>query len=72
MNDELIMNNYLLNLKSTVEVFVHVDKLKQGLDEIMSAQEKVYNEMTKFGWYSVNNVKISQISEVINKLNSKN
>lgn len=82
MNDELIMNNYLLNLKSTVEVFVHGtlessnsnvrSKLKQGLDEIMSAQEKVYNEMTKFGWYSVNNVEISQISEVINKLNSKN
>ncbi|MBQ9318009.1 MAG: spore coat protein [Bacilli bacterium] len=82
MNDELIMNNYLLNLKSTVEVFVHGTlessnisvraTLKECLDEIMNAQEKVYNEMTKYGWYSVNNVEISQITQVLNKLNSKN
>ncbi len=82
MNDELIMNNYLLILKSTVEVYVHgtlessnesIRKtLKDNLDDIMTSQADTYDLMTKNGWYSVNNVNGNVISETLNKVNSKN
>ena len=60
MNDQLLMDNYLLVLKSTVEVYVHGTLessnkdvralLKDGLDETMMAQARTYDEMTKYGW----------------------
>lgn len=82
MNDQLIMDNYLLILKSTVEVYVHgtlessnrevKSLLKECLNNILSSQEKTYNEMTKYGWYSVNNVDVATIQETYNKLQNKN
>lgn len=82
MNDQLIMENYLLVLKSTVEVYVHGtlessnsdirSLLKEGLDEIMSAQARTYDEMTKYGWYTVNNVDNTTIMQTINMIKSKN
>ena len=59
MNDKLIMENYLLVLKSTVEVYVHGtlessnndirNALKNGLDTIMNSQANTYQEMVKYG-----------------------
>lgn len=82
MNSELIMNNYLLVLKSTVEVYVHgtiessnkdsKELLKQCLNDTLDSQEKTYNLMTEYGWYQVNNVEITEIKKVINEINSKN
>lgn len=82
MNDKLLMDNYLLVLKSTVEVYVHgtlessnkdiKELLKQGLDETMSAQARTYEEMTKYGWYTINNVEITTIKQTLNKLQSQN
>lgn len=82
MNNQIIMENYLLVLKSTVEVFVHGtlessnkdihDELKNGLDEIMVSQENTYNEMTKYGWYQVNNVDSNTINQTYMKLQNKN
>ncbi len=82
MNDQLIMDNYLLILKSTVEVYVHGTLessnndvrmcLKDNLNEIMSCQARTYDEMTKYGWYPVNNVDTSVIKETLNKIESKN
>ena len=82
MNDKLIMDNYLLILKSTVEVFVHGtlessnsysrDILKYGLDEIMSCQARTYDKMTEYGMYSVSNVDVSEISKTLNKVTSGN
>jgi len=82
MNDELIMNNYLLVLKSTVEVFVHGTLessnnstrklLKTALFDIMSAQARTYDEMVKNNWYQVNNVKISEVNNVYKKMLKKN
>ena len=79
MNDELLMENYLLILKSTVEVYVHGtlessnenvrDLLKNGLDETMKHQSRCYQEMTKNGWYTINNVKSSVINQTLNGLN---
>ena len=81
MNDQLIMENYLLILKSTVEVYVHGtlessnedvrELLKSGLDSTMSYQADTYDEMTTFGWYEINNVKESQIKQTYNKCKNK-
>ena len=78
MDDKLIMNNYLLILKSTVEVYVHgtlessnddVRKiLKHGLDETMSSQRDTFDLMTEYGWYDVSNVNNTSINQVLKKL----
>lgn len=82
MNDQLLMDNYLLILKSTVEVYVHgtlessnsdiKNLLKEGLDETMTHQANTYNEMTKYGWYQINNVETSSIKQTLNKLQNQN
>lgn len=82
MNDKLIMENYLLVLKSTVEVYVHGTLessnenvrlvLKKGLDEIMNMQASTYTLMTKYGWYQVNNVDKNIIKETLTKLQNSN
>lgn len=78
MNDQLIMDNYLLILKSTVEVYVHGTlessnpdirlTLKEGLDNTMSAQARTYDEMTRYGWYQINNVQASDITKTLNNI----
>ena len=78
MNDKLLMSNYLLILKSTVEVYVHGTLestndsvrtlLKDNLFEIMTSQANTYDEMTKYGWYPVNNVSPDIISDTLNKV----
>ena len=78
MTDQFIMDNYLLLLKSTVEVYVHGTLesvnpklrklLKSGLDDTMSNQANTYDEMTKCGWYQINNVKNTQINQVLKKI----
>ena len=80
MNNKLIFENYLLVLKSTVEVFVHgtlessnerVRKvLKNGLDETMSNQALTYELMKKNNWYSPSNIEINEIEKTIIKLES--
>ena len=82
MNDKLLMENYLLILKSTVEVYVHGTLessnqdvrtiLKQGLDETMTNQASTYDEMTKYGWYTITNVETNSITQTINKVCSSN
>lgn len=81
MLDKIIMENYLLVLKSTVEVFVHGtlessnkdirELLKGGLDEIMKHQADTYDCMTRYGWYSVNNVEVTTINQTINTIKNK-
>ena len=80
MNDKLIMENYLLILKSTVEVYVHGTLessnedsrkvLKKGLDDTMTHQANTYDEMTKYGWYTISNVESNQIQNTLSKLQS--
>ena len=82
MNDQLLMDNYLLVLKSTVEVFVHGTlessnsdvrkEMKNGLDQIMTCQADTYDEMTKYGWYPVNTVDKSVINNTLTKLQNQN
>ncbi len=82
MNDKLIMENYLLILKSTVEVYVHGTLessnedsrkvLKSCLDDIMDSQADTYNEMTKYGWYTISNVDENKIQTMLSKLQTNN
>ena len=82
MNDQLLMENYLLVLKSTVEVYVHgtlessnenvKSTLKNSLSEILDCQKNTYNLMTKYGWYQVNNVEENVIMDTLNKVKNSN
>ena len=81
MDNQLVLDNYLLILKSTVEVYVHGTLessnkdirllLKQSLDEIMTSQANTYDLMTKYGWYKVNNVKPTIITKTLNTIKKK-
>lgn len=82
MDDQKLMDNYLLILKSTVEVYVHGtlessnqdirDLLKLGLDETMEHQARTYDEMTQKGWYVIKNVKASEVKQTLSKIQSDN
>ena len=81
MLDKIVMENYLLVLKSTVEVYVHgtlessnddIRKLlKTGLDNTMADQADTYNMMTEYNWYQINNVKSSAIKSTLDSINNK-
>ena len=81
MNDQLLIENYLLVLKSTVEVYVHgtlessnkdIKKLlKCGLEETLMHQEDTYNEMVNRNWYTVSNIKEKEICKTLTNLKNK-
>lgn len=78
MSDKLYMENYLLVLKSTIEVYIHgtlessndnIRKvLKKGLEETIIHQANTYDEMTNYGWYVVNNVDSKEINKTLSKI----
>ena len=82
MSDKLLMESYLLILKSTVEVYVHGTLessnedsrkiLNNGLDETLSHQSRVYDEIVNCGWYMVDNINPNDIECCIDKLNEEN
>lgn len=82
MNNQVLMDNYLMILKGTVEVYVHGtlessnqdirELLKYGLDETMEDQANTYDEMTKYDWYTVNNVDKSTINQTLTTILNKN
>ena len=75
MTDQLIMDNYLLVLKSNVEVFVHGtlessnddvrELLRYGLDTMLDCQADTYDTMVEYGWYKINNVETKDIDKTI-------
>ena len=78
MNDELLMNNYLILLKGTTEVYVHGtlessnedvrEDLKTCLNQILSLQANTYDEMVKCGWYPTTNFDNNTIMQTLNKV----
>ena len=80
MDNKKSMENYLLILKSTVEVYVHGtlessnedirNILKDGLDEILNSQANTYDLMVSNGWYNVNNVESNVVEQTLNKVNN--
>lgn len=81
MNDQLLMENMLLLLKSNMEVYVHGSleasnekvhqSLKYGLEETLKLQHLLYNKMTEYGFYTVENVDKSVIQNTLTKLQNK-
>ena len=82
MNDRVLLDNYLMILKSTIEVYVHGtlessnkeirNLLKNGLDETIKHQANTYDKMTEFGWYTITNVSSKEINQTLNSLQSEN
>ena len=82
MNDQLLMENYLLVLKSTVEVYVHGtlessnndirELLKSNLNKTLTSQADTYDIMSKHGWYQTNNVIPEKINNTLTKVNNQN
>ena len=71
MDNKTIFENYLLILKSTVEVYVHGTLessnedvrmiLKKGLNETMTNQALTYELMKDNNWYSKENIDSNKI-----------
>lgn len=82
MNNQVLLDNYLLILKSTVEVYVHGtlessnkdirDLLKCGLDETMTHQADTYDLMKEYGFYNIPNVESNVISQTLQKIQNSN
>ena len=82
MNDQLLMENVLLLLKSNMEVYVHGtleasnnqvhETLLYGLEETLKLQHNLYQKMTECGWYTVSNVSTKAIQDTLKKLKKKN
>lgn len=78
MSDQLLMDNYLLVLKSTVEVYVHGtlessnndirELFKECLKDTLKHQANTYDEMTKYGWYNIKNIEKTTIQETLSKV----
>ena len=81
MNDEILISNYLLVLKSTVEVYIHGtlessnqdvrNTLKDNLIETLECQNSTYQEMINHGWYPTTNINTNVIKETYNKVIKK-
>ena len=82
MNDQLLMDNYLMVLKSTIEVYVHGtlessnkdirELLHNGLNNTLNHQANTYDLMTEYGFYQVNNIMPQTINQTLTKINSQN
>ena len=78
MNDQLLLDNYLLLLKSTVEVYVHGtlessnnpvrELLQECLNNTLNMQATTYDEMTEYGWYNIENVSSKEIKKEYDKI----
>jgi len=77
MDNKLIFENYLLILKSTVEVYVHGtlesanndvrEILNNNLNDTLNMQAKTYELMSNNNWYQVKNINPKIINESLNK-----
>jgi len=80
--NKLVLENYLLVLKSTVEVYIHgtlessnpdtKSLLNDSLNTIINSQKDTYNKMTELNIYKINNVNNNAIKNTLSKLNSQN
>ena len=78
MTDQVMLDNYILALKATVEVYVHGtlessnesvrQTLKDCLNDTMTHQANTYDIMASYGWYTVSNVKGKEIEKTLTNL----
>ncbi len=80
MNDNTIIANYLLVLKSNVEVFVHgtlessysdiQETLKKCLDDIIESQRDTFKQLLDLGVYTIEDVEKTKINKTLKKINN--
>lgn len=80
MSDQVLLTNYLILLKGTVEVYIHGTLessnedtrkvLKNCLDNTIEMQGNTYLEMADYGYYEINNISENGIKKVVKKLES--
>ena len=80
MNDQTLMNNYLLILKSNMEVYVHgtLESSNQDIrntictcmQDTLSSQNNTFQLMSEYGYYEVDNLPCKDIKKVIKKVNN--
>lgn len=78
MNNKIILENYLLIIKSTIEVYIHGtlessnqdvrEVLHKGLEETLEHQDKIYKELVENNYYVVENTTPSTINKTFNKI----
>lgn len=81
MNSQILMNNYLLLLKSTVEVYVHGTLessnkkirtlLQESLNTTIDSQNKTYQKMVDCQWYTVENTNTKEICKTLHKVENE-
>ena len=78
MSDKDYLEEYLLLLKSNIEVYIHGtiessnkmvrDSLHEGLSKTLESQEDTFNLMMSKDYYVVDNIDPSEIEKTVNKL----
>ncbi len=81
MNDQLLMENYLLILKSNMEVYVHGtiessneqvrNTLFTCMQDTLISQNNTFLLMSEYGYYDISNISCKDIKKSIKKLNDK-
>ena len=82
MNDQVLMENYLLILKSNMEVYVHgtLESSNQNvrntisacMQDTLSSQNNTFQLMSEYGYYQVENIPCKDIKKSIKKLTNSN
>ena len=80
MDDKLIMNTILSNVKGVCDLMMHGSiesstpdvhsAFKQGLDDALNMQNQIYNKMSQKGWYPQQQAEQQQIDSTKQKFSS--
>lgn len=78
--DKLLLENLLLILKSTAEVYEHGtlessndnihEVLKDGLNETLKVQHALFKKMEEQGFYNLKNVETKCVEKALNSLSN--
>lgn len=78
MNDQLLMENYLLVLKSNMEVYVHGtlesvnedvrNSIHLSMEDTLDSQNNTFHLMNEYGFYKIDNIDAKDIKMAYKKL----
>ena len=78
MNDQVLMENYLLILKSNMEVYIHgtLESSSQSIRSTISScmqdtlvsQNNTFQLMSDYGYYNIENIPCKDIKKSLKKL----
>ena len=80
MNDNILMEAYLLILKSNMEVYVHgtIESANEQvrntiytcMQDTLESQNNTFQLMMEYGYYNIENIPCKDIKKTIKKLNN--